>query len=74
MLLPFVLSSVYWALEFAEQLERIQAYMLGSAKRQDRNLTAYDTLFNAIILVNVCAFPLFSTRIFMLSSIWFRTE
>ena len=53
---PFVLSSMYWILELAQQIFRIKHNMLHPEKANDdpHVLNYYTTLFNAIILLNVC--------------------
>ncbi|KAJ3555403.1 hypothetical protein NM688_g2596 [Phlebia brevispora] len=52
MFLPFVLSSLYWAVEVAEQAVRIQAFFVHRANRNATNITAYATIFNAVVLFN----------------------
>ena len=55
MLLPFVLSSAYWAVQFAAELVRVQVFMLESTRRHasDHDVISFAPLFNAIILINV---------------------
>ena len=52
-LLPFILSTAYWMVEFAEQMVRINTFFVHPNERHDRNITYFATLFNAIILLNV---------------------
>lgn len=56
---PFVLSSLYWILEVAQQVIRIQQKLLhpGKPNNDPHILNYYTTLFNAIILLNVCIAP-----------------
>ena len=63
MLLPFVLSSAYWAVQFAEELVRVQVFMLDSTRRHesDHDVISFAPLFNAIILINVRRVGLSST-------------
>ena len=58
MVLPFVLSSAYWAVQFAEGLAMVQVYMLDPTKHQEaaRYLIRIDPLFNAIVSINVREF------------------
>ena len=51
MLMPFVLSSAYWALRLADLLIRI--CFLAAANPDTPHFSTYITLFNSIILMNV---------------------
>ena len=52
---PFVLSSVYWILEVAQQIIRIEQKLMHPGRPNDdpRILNYYTSLFNAVILLNV---------------------
>ena len=52
-IVPFLLSSTYWALQLAELLVEIQVYFIEPARQFAPNFTHYITLFNAVILLNV---------------------
>lgn len=53
MLVPFALSTGYWAVEFAELLVKIEVFFMNPAERNGRNITYYSTMWNAIALLNV---------------------
>ncbi len=53
MFVPFVLASLYWAIEVAEQAVRIDVLFVHREKRNTTNLTSYSTIFNAVVLLNV---------------------
>ena len=55
MVLPFVLSSAYWAVQFAVGLSMIQVDMLEPVNHQEpgRYFIRINPLFNAIISINV---------------------
>lgn len=53
MLVPFALSTGYWAVEFAELLVKIEVFFMNPAERNGRNITYYATMWNAIALLNV---------------------
>ena len=55
-LVPFVLSTAYWIIQFVEQMVRIRTYFIHPDERHDRNITHFSTLFNAIILLNVSSY------------------
>ncbi|KAF7792383.1 hypothetical protein EIP86_003420 [Pleurotus ostreatoroseus] len=53
MLAPFILSSAFWGLRFAELLDQIHVFFIEPAEQLSFNYTYYITLFNAIILINL---------------------
>ena len=54
MLFPFFLSSIYWALEVAQQVVRIETLLIHPDQRDSHHiLTYYADVFNAIALLNV---------------------
>ncbi len=66
MFFPFIMSTIYWALQVADLLEFIHVYFVDRSLLFSRNVSTYATLFNAIILLNV-SFPMRSCRIYLIA-------
>ncbi len=56
-LIPFLLSSIYWVLQFASVVVRVQTFLGLSKQHTLSEWTYYMNLFNAIVLINVCSCP-----------------
>lgn len=52
-LVPFVISFVYWSISFAEQIIRLKMYFVNRTHRYDSTIVGYSTIFNAVVLLNV---------------------
>lgn len=57
-LIPFLLSTIYWVLQFAAVLVRVQLFLGVSGRYTLTEWTYYMNLINAIVLINVFSCPL----------------
>lgn len=53
----YLLATAYWAYSVADVAARVQEYMKDPQQPPTSTVTRWYTLFNAVVLINVCILP-----------------